>query len=96
MAGLSAEVQEIADKRFGERNIIVRVSEIRSGSIEIFIVVATVGKAAIDFFSNYKKIKIGVNDFADDVRKQSKLLFAKLNALIRRGSGKKKAPRKRG
>ena len=74
-------LQRLADKRFGKGNIKVVPTNVKKGSIEVYVaLVILVGSGAYKFFKDYEALRNGVAAFVRDIRNAS----SKLNLVVRR------------
>ena len=66
---LARLIQPLADSRFGSKGVRVECKEIRSGSLELKIVVAALAGGGYQFVKDYDKIRANAELLAKDIRR---------------------------
>jgi hypothetical protein len=62
------KLQQLLESRFGKGFVRIEDSGIRSGSIEMFFAVMSIGGAVYTFFKDYEALRKGFLLFMEDVR----------------------------
>ncbi len=68
---LARLIQPLADSRFGSKGVRVECKEIRSGSLELKIVVAALAGAGYQFVKDYDKLRANAELLTNDIKRAS-------------------------
>ena len=83
-AALALPIQEFADQHFGVGKIIVKLADVRRGSLTITAIVCVAVGGVWKFFVEYEQLRKGIKLFRDDLFANRKPLFDKIRTIYLR------------
>lgn len=95
MAAFQNSLQRLADDRFGKANFLIKVRDVRKGSLtfEVLLITGLVG--AYKFFKDYEALRKGVKAFCQDIWRSGKWLKKSVYQSYRRIEARSQTQRKR-
>ena len=83
---LMPDLQALANNRLAGNRFSVEITKVTQGSLEVWATITVVGGAAYALIKDYPKLKEGIKELTNDIRKAGTSLTKKVRRAIRKMS----------